>query len=969
MSRTATTLTMLLAATHALEAAITFSGLADRTKYSDTVTFTVNPDPNAAATTATLDGAPITVGTPITVTQVRFHELKAESRDAGGALVDSRTMRFIVRDSDRGSSEDGLPPHTPFKMVNDAPSAFAGGTLKVVAPAAWPAGLPVPIAAVLRNGAGEGLRLNGVVKMSGFPASPIQLRRGWGSVVAPAVSTPGDVVVGAGVNGVAHSPAVSIEAAPVFTNVSGAISSNTAWPANSRIRVTGTLTIAAGATLTIGAGSIVLVDTGTGSNGSAAEIVVNGTLRSQGVDGSPVVFAPATAGGLWGGIEMPVATSFVEAAHTIFTGAGEDETWFDTHSGYSTHKPQQALFLVAGSGTGTGIGAQLHLTDCYCFSLAGQLMNSRTNTWIDLQRTLVQRAITSGQLNGSRVTIDRCALIEFPGESAEFADADNDAIYLTNGELTLTNNVLGFSKDDGIDSGGNGGDNPYTAAADVTPLVSTNNWFESSFHESNSLSGTRHVTHTGCVFFNSGQGVEAGYSASGTGNGPHVIIDGCLFATNMVGVRWGDNYGSGYQYNASAEVKNSFLLNSLFHDAWSYDWNDWTYYTTQTNSFGRPRFDVHDNWLSQPDPVNHPANTAWNPALHGTLIQPFMPVPGSNVGVAVTSYDAQQKTEDYAGEFTVRLSTFSSKAVAVGYTVYGALPSAFQGTALNTGTLTFLPGETVKVAAVPIVAPEQYHYLHVVLHDPVNAEVTGHYLYVSPLSGAPAPLTLIPFGAVWKYLDDGSNQGTAWRGVGYSDASWASGPGELGYGDGEDTTVGFVDVNPGMSGVQKNATTYFRHTVNVANPELIQTLTLSLLYDDGAVIYLNGARVGATSGMPVDPAFDFYLGSTSANNATQTFVLQNPALVAGPNVFAVEIHQGNNTSGDISFDLQATLTFRTPLELGFGVSGGQPLLWWHDPNALLERSTDFFNWTPMPGTMSPLIITPGLEKEFWRLAR
>ena len=49
---------------------------------------------------------------------------------------------------------------------------------------------------------------------------------------------------------------------------------------------------------------------------------------------------------------------------------------------------------------------------------------------------------------------------------------------------------------------------------------------------------------------------------------------------------------------------------------------------------------------------------------------------------------------------------------------------------------------------------------------------------------------LIERGAVWKYLDDGSDQGTAWRGTGFDDSGWAEGPAELGYGDGEDGTFG-----------------------------------------------------------------------------------------------------------------------------------------------------------------------------------
>ncbi len=710
------------------------------------------------------------------------------------------------------------------------------------------------------------------------------------------------------------------------------------------------------------------MDTGTATNGSAAEIVVNGTLDAQGAEGSPVVFAPATAGGLWGGIEMPAATSNVTAVHTIFASAGEDESWFATHSGYSTHKDHQALFLISGSGSGTNFGAQLHLTDCYCFSLGGQQMNSKTNTWIDLKRTLMQRAITCGELNGSKVTIDRSALIEFPSEDATFADADNDAIYFTNGDLSVTNTVIGFGKDDGVDSGGNGGDNPYTAAADVTPYASTNNWYEGTYHEGNSLSGTRNVTFTGCVFFNCGQGVEAGYSASASGDGPNALVDGCLFSSNMVGVRWGDNYGSGYSYNATLEVKNTLLLSNFFRDAWSYDWNDWTYYTTQLNSFGKQKCNVHDNWISLPDPVNHPSNTTWNPAVHGALIAPFMPVPGSNVGVAVTSYNAQVDTPAYPGQFTVRLSTFSSKTVTVDYTVAGAKSAADPEAALTGGTLTFTPGETIKTVSAPVANPGQYHFLHVILHHPANAEVTGDYLYVAPAPGALAPQTLIPFASVWKYLDNGTNQGTAWRGTTFVDTTWASGPGKLGYGSGETTTVGFIDTDLVAVNVQKNATTYFRRTVNVTNPQDVQSMSLSLIYDDGAVIYLNGQRVAFTSGMPVDPAHTFY-SSQSANNATQTFVVNNPTLQAGANVFAVEIHQTSNSSSDIAFDLEVTLTFRPPLELGFGTSANQPLIWWHDSGATIEYSTDLVNWLPLPGVASPVTITPGSGKEFWRLTR
>src|SRR5690606_15974130 len=47
-----------------------------------------------------------------------------------------------------------------------------------------------------------------------------------------------------------------------------------------------------------------------------------------------------------------------------------------------------------------------------------------------------------------------------------------------------------------------------------------------------------------------------------------------------------------------------------------------------------------------------------------------------------------------------------------------------------------------------------------------------------------------PSGTAWRYLDDGSNQGTAWRGNTFDDRSWR-GParGQFGYGDGDENTI------------------------------------------------------------------------------------------------------------------------------------------------------------------------------------
>src|SRR5262249_33094290 len=71
---------------------------------------------------------------------------------------------------------------------------------------------------------------------------------------------------------------------------------------------------------------------------------------------------------------------------------------------------------------------------------------------------------------------------------------------------------------------------------------------------------------------------------------------------------------------------------------------------------------------------------------------------------------------------------------------------------------------------------------------------------------ARAATNLVSQGAAWRYLDDGTDQGTAWREVSFDDSAWASGPAQLGYGDGDEATV----VSFGPDANNKYITTYFR---------------------------------------------------------------------------------------------------------------------------------------------------------------
>lgn len=214
---------------------------------------------------------------------------------------------------------------------------------------------------------------------------------------------------------------------------------------------------------------------------------------------------------------------------------------------------------------------------------------------------------------------------------------------------------------------------------------------------------------------------------------------------------------------------------------------------------------------------------------------------------------------------------------------------------------------------------------------------------------AATPVTLVPAGAVWKYLDDGSNQGTAWSDPLFDDSSWEEGPAQLGYGgNGEVTLVGYIDTDSGTSGIQKNSTTYFRHSFNVADSSQLGSLKLRLVRDDGAVVYLNGAEI-VRSNMPGGTIYyDTWASNVvggSDENKWWEFDVDPADLVNGENVLAVEIHQIHDASSDISMNLELAETEhirKGPYMFYTGLNTEMKILWQVDvpQGCTMEWGTD-----------------------------
>ncbi len=151
--------------------------------------------------------------------------------------------------------------------------------------------------------------------------------------------------------------------------------------------------------------------------------------------------------------------------------------------------------------------------------------------------------------------------------------------------------------------------------------------------------------------------------------------------------------------------------------------------------------------------------------------------------------------------------------------------------------------------------------------------------------------------SVWKYLYDGSNQGTAWRAYGFNDSSWGSGPGQLGFGDfpTDETT----NIGPKVNG---RYTAYFRHKFNISNVSELTALKITLIHDDGAVVYINDQEVGRIY-MPTGSISYITPANVEGENTNTVFSGISPSvLLEGDNILAVEVHQNVSNSPDLSFD-------------------------------------------------------------------
>jgi hypothetical protein len=160
------------------------------------------------------------------------------------------------------------------------------------------------------------------------------------------------------------------------------------------------------------------------------------------------------------------------------------------------------------------------------------------------------------------------------------------------------------------------------------------------------------------------------------------------------------------------------------------------------------------------------------------------------------------------------------------------------------------------------------------------------------------------FGAEWAYNDSGVEQ-PGWTAPDFDDTGWSRGPGQLGFGDGDEGTVTSNQV----------LTTYARGTFTVDDPGALTSVSVDVIADDGAAVHVNGHEIGRVN-LPDGPLTANTFATAAvwgpAENEPVSFLVNPEILVPGENTLAIEVHNDRRRGGDLSLDARVVESNETP---------------------------------------------------------
>jgi hypothetical protein len=297
-------------------------------------------------------------------------------------------------------------------------------------------------------------------------------------------------------------------------------------------------------------------------------------------------------------------------------------------------------------------------------------------------------------------------------------------------------------------------------------------------------------------------------------------------------------------------------------------------------------------------------------------------VVGKNV-ISASSYVNFRATPDVTFDlrFTATRSTAPAAPAAPVVTGSAADPTSAQLTWTHDPASTATKyrvsrdGVQVGVVAAPgatfadtgLSAGVSYAYSVIAVDGFGQASSPGTTTVTTPAAPVDPNVALITTGAAWQWRYDSAPWPADWNATTFDDSVWAPGSAVLGWntaGLGTDISVGAPAVRP--------LSAQFRHSFTVADPAVLQTAQVSVIANDGVVVYLNGTEIGRAN-LPIGPLTQNTYANAAPRSAAAaanrvTFTVPVSLLVAGTNVIAASTHLNFRTTPDVSFDLTLTGT-------------------------------------------------------------
>jgi len=252
------------------------------------------------------------------------------------------------------------------------------------------------------------------------------------------------------------------------------------------------------------------------------------------------------------------------------------------------------------------------------------------------------------------------------------------------------------------------------------------------------------------------------------------------------------------------------------------------------------------------------------------------------------------------------------------------------------------------------------------------------------------PLIVMDTNSLWRFHEGGADLGSAWRGVNYDDSGWATG-GQVfdGWTSEFRTMLGDMPVGTRLNSIDLDVnppTLYFRKRVVIPVIGPGASLAIRHLVDDGMALYANRNLCYAI-GVTTPTTYSAWASRTIGTAALEgPFPADASSLVAGDNVFAVELKNVTSTSADITLGVDLWLDVpsqvlppggpdepplvESPTLFIERAANEQVTLWWTNAGAFtLETVTNLEagGWSPVPDPGNPWTTPATNAPRFFRL--